>query len=94
MHCSEEQKEMIVGCYKSAGLDRFIPEQWGSYALELRNMRDILNMVETAYQDGFKIGLAEAKAEIEVARKMKNEDEPIEKIVRFTGLTKEQINRL
>ena len=30
---------------------------------------------------------------IEIARQMKSEEEPVEKIVRFTGLTTEEIGR-
>lgn len=46
--------------------------------------RDLKNMVDTSFDEG--------KAEI--ARQMKSEGEPVEKIVRFTGLTAEEIGRL
>jgi hypothetical protein len=35
-----------------------------------------------------------AEGKIEIARQMKLEGEPIEKIIRFTGLSSEEIERL
>ena len=41
-------------------------------------------------------GRAEGRKEnsIEIAKKMKSENEPIEKIINYTGLTKEEIEKL
>ncbi len=54
--------------------------------------RDLKNVVDTSFEEG----KAEGKEErnIEIARQMKSEGEPVEKIVRFTGLPAEEIGRL
>jgi predicted transposase/invertase (TIGR01784 family) len=44
------------------------------------------------YEDGKEQGSKEEK--ISMAKKMLNKDEPIEKIIEFTGLTKEEIEKL
>jgi predicted transposase/invertase (TIGR01784 family) len=58
------------------------------------------NVVDTSFEEGKAEGKAEGKVEgkeqrnIEIARQMKAEGEPIEKIIRFTGLSLEEIGRL
>jgi predicted transposase/invertase (TIGR01784 family) len=49
-------------------------------------------VVDTSFDQGKEEGKAERN--IEIARQMKSEGEPIEKITRFTGLSKEEIERL
>lgn len=58
-------------------------------------------MIDTAYDEGKLEGIQEGKLEgiregklegkLEMARTMKLENEPVDKIIRYTGLTKEQI---
>ena len=49
---------------------------------------NLKNVVDTSFDEG------KAEGKIEIARQMKSEKEPIEKIVRFTGLTREEIENL
>ncbi len=66
----------------------------------LKYYRDLKNVVDTSFDEGKAEGIAEGKAEgiaegkAEIARQMKSEGEPIEKIVRFTGLTADEIAKL
>lgn len=62
------------------------------YEESLKYYRDLKNVVDTSFDEG----KAEGKEErnIEIARQMKSEGEPLEKIIRFTGLTKEKIEKL
>ena len=74
----------------------------------LKVYRDWKSTVETAefkghergLEEGEKIGLAKgeeiglAKGRIEFARLMKASNEPLEKIIQYTHLTEEEINKL
>ncbi|MEO1516577.1 MAG: hypothetical protein AAFV95_16240 [Bacteroidota bacterium] len=60
-------------------------------AQEMKNLkyhRDLKNVVDTSKEEGRQEG------KIEVAREMKKNGEPIEKIMVYTGLTKEEIELL
>lgn len=61
--------------------------------LRLYNMRE---MAQIDYNSGMRKAKDEGKIEgkIEIARNMKTDGEPIEKIVRYTGLTRERIENL
>ena len=48
--------------------------------------------IEKGIEKGVEIGKSQQAAEI--ARKMLEDNEPLEKIVRYSGLTKEQIKAL
>jgi predicted transposase/invertase (TIGR01784 family) len=62
------------------------------YEESLKYYRDLKNVLDTSFDEGKAEGKAELK--IEIARQMKSEGEPVEKIVRFTGLPVEEIERL
>ena len=63
------------------------------YLINLIRDKDI---IETARTEGEKAGLkkGELKGLKKVAKQMKTENEPIEKIIKFTGLTKNEIENL
>jgi predicted transposase/invertase (TIGR01784 family) len=50
--------------------------------------RDLKNVIDTAFDEG------KLEGKLEMARHMKAEGEPIEKIARYTGLTEEEIGRI
>ena len=50
----------------------------------LKNYRDLKSVIDTAFSDG----------KTEVAKMMKLENEPIDKIIKYTGLTKDEIEKL
>ncbi len=58
------------------------------YESEKKVMRDRDAVMQTAVENAID------KRNIEIAKEMKMENEPIEKIIRFTGLTKTQIEKL
>jgi predicted transposase/invertase (TIGR01784 family) len=70
------------------------------YEESLKYYRDLKNVLDTSFDEGKAEGKAEGKEEgkaelkIEIARQMKSEGEPVEKIVRFTGLPADEIERL
>jgi predicted transposase/invertase (TIGR01784 family) len=49
-----------------------------------------------AYEDGMEVGEKKGGREqqLEIAKKMLNKNKPIEEIIEFTGLTKEEIEKL
>ena len=53
-------------------------------------------MVDTSYEEGKAEGKAEGKEErnIEIARQMKSDGESIEKIIRYTGLSAQDIENI
>jgi len=76
--------------------DLLIDNEKTKYEESLKYYRDLKNVVDTSFDEGKIEGKAEGKIEgkIEIARQMKSEGEPVEKIVRFTGLTVEEIEKL
>lgn len=82
--------------FKIAEIARFTKKEREEYEESLKIYRDIKNIVDTAKAEGKIEGKAEGKIEekIEIAKQMKKEKEPIEKIMRYTGLSKEEIEKL
>ncbi len=66
----------------------------------LKYSRDLKNVIDTAYADGYKEGLemlredGKIEGKVETARVMKNNNENIDKIILYTGLTKKDIESL
>ena len=66
----------------------------------LKYYRDLKNVVDTSWEEGKAEGLAEGmekgmeKGMLTVARQMKAEGLPIEQIMRFTGLSRAEIEEL
>jgi len=78
--------------FETAEIAKFTPDQVRSYEDSLKYYRDLKNSLDTAKEEGREIGREER--EVEIAREMIKAGEPIEKIIRFTGLPPEQIERL
>ena len=62
------------------------------YERSLKIFRDLNGAFNTAHDDGKAEGINEGK--IKIASFMKAENESIEKIMKYTGLTKEEIEKL
>lgn len=54
--------------------------------------QDSKNVIDKSYDDGIQYG--ERKRDFEIAIEMKKDNEPIDKIIKYTGLTKEDIEKL
>ena len=63
---------------------------------EVLRLYHLREMAQFDYNSGMKKARDEGRTEekIEVARNMKADGEPVEKIMRYTGLTKEEIEKL
>ena len=78
------QDKIFEKLFEAAEIAKFTPEERDAYEESLKYYRDIKNVVDTSREEGIKV----------VAREMKKEGERIEKIMKYTGLTKEQIKEL
>lgn len=76
--------EVFEKVFEVAEISKFTREEYISYEDSLKYYRDLKNSLDTAKDE---------KA-MEIAMFMKKDKEPFDKIARFTGLSKEQIERL
>lgn len=74
--------------FETAEIAKFAPDQIRSYEDSLKYYRDMKNSLDTAKQE------AREERDIEIAKEMIIAGEPIEKIIKYTGLTRAQIERL
>lgn len=98
------QERVFQKLFETAEIAKFTPDEKNKYEESLKYYRDLKNVVDTSFDEGKAEGKEEGKAEgkaegkeernIEIARQMKSEGELIEKIVRFTGLSPEAIEKL
>lgn len=82
------QDKIFEKLFEAAEIAKFTSEERDAYEESLKYYRDIKNVVDTSMEEGVEKGLRSA------AKEMKKEGEPIEKIIRYTGLTKKQIEEL
>jgi len=86
--------------FATAEIAKFTPDQVRSYEDSLKYYRDMKNSLDTAKEEGREIGREEGREKgreekaIEIAKEMIIAGEPTEKIIRFTGLSFEQIEKL
>lgn len=69
--------------FETAEIAKFTPDQIRSYEDSLKYYRDLKNSLDTAKEEGKEEG------KIEIAKEMIITGEPIEKIIKYTGLTQE-----
>jgi predicted transposase/invertase (TIGR01784 family) len=75
---------------------RFTPEQVRSYEDSLKYYRDLKNSLDTAREEGKEEGKIEGflEGKIEVAKNLLKSDVAIDIIIKSTGLTEFDINKL
>jgi predicted transposase/invertase (TIGR01784 family) len=78
--------------FETAEIAKFSTDDKVKYEESLKYYRDLKNVVDTSYEEG----KAEGKEErnIEIARQMKSDGESIEKIIRYTGLSAQDIENM
>lgn len=90
--------------FETAEIAKFSPDDKVKYEESLKYYRDLKNVVDSSYEEGKAEGKAEGKEEgkaegkeernIEIARQMKSDGEPIEKIMRYTRLSAQEIENI
>ena len=98
------QERIFQKLFEAAEIAKFTPEEKNQYEESLKYYRDLKNVVDTSFDDGKAEGKVEGKVEgkaegkdernMEIARQMKSDGEPVEKIIRYTGLSKEAIDNI
>ena len=83
---------MFRKLFEAAEIARLAPEEKARYEESLKYYRDLKNVVDTSFEEGREEGREEQRTEI--ARQMKAAGESIEKIMRYTGLSKKDIEKL
>ena len=78
------QEKIFLKLFEVAEIAKFTPEEREAYEKSLKYYRDIKNVVDTSIEEGVK----------KVAKEMKKNGEPIEKIMKYTNLTKNEIEEL
>ena len=82
------QERIFAKLFEEAEIAKFTPEEWEAYEDSLKYYRDIKNVVDTSREEG------KEEERNDIAKEMKNNGEPIEKIIKYTNLTKKEIENL
>lgn len=98
------QEKVFDNLFRTAEIAKFTPAEVYQYEDSVKVYRDLRNTLDYAIEDGRAQGHAEGLAEghaeglkegiIHIALQMLKDGEPVEKIMRYTGLTAEQIQAL
>jgi len=89
----EALKEKIFEkLFRVAEVAKLSPEQAESYRDSLKYYQDIKNSIDTATEKGIQQGIEKEK--LSIAKNMLKEGEPIEKIMKWTGLSLDTIKDL
>ena len=78
--------------FEKAEIAKFTPQEMREYEASMKAYRDIKNSVDTAKREGIAEGMNQ-KA-LDIARKMLADDVDINLIMKYSGLTQEQIEKL
>lgn len=84
--------EVFIQAFEKAELAKFGQAELDNYENSLKTYRDLKGVIDTAFGEGKVEGKIEGK--IEMARLMKSDKEPINKIMKYTGLSKDEIDKL
>ena len=79
---------IFIQAFEKAEIAKYSENERNTYEESLKTYRDLKGVIDTAFDDG------KVEGKYETAKLMKAEGEPIEKIIRFTGLTKNIIDSL
>ena len=82
------QDRIFERLFAAAEIARFTPQEREAYEESLKYYRDLKNVVDTSWEEGMEEGVRK------VARQMKSEGLPIEQIMRFTGLSRAEVEGL
>lgn len=82
--------------FRLAEVSKLSPEEYEAYEMSLKRQRDSHNILATAREEAHEEGRAEGKEEerYRMARAMKADGVPVEKIAAYTGLTPDQLKGL
>ena len=82
------QEKIFLKLFEVAEIASFSAEEKVQYEESLKYYRDLKNVVDTSRKEGLKEG------KIQIAKEMKVDGFAIEKIIKYTGLSKSDIEEL
>lgn len=87
------KEDIFLKLFETAEIAKFSREEYQNYENSLKYYRDLKNSLDTAREEGFEKGIERGfeKGIEKVALEMLRDNEPTEKIIRFTGLTIDEI---
>lgn len=90
------QEKVFIQLFEAAEIAKFTPKERAVYDASLKSYRDLNNSVDSAEGRGERRGIekGERKKQIEIAKEMKDDGFPIESIMKYTKLTREEIENL
>jgi predicted transposase/invertase (TIGR01784 family) len=94
------KEEVFVKAFEVAEIAAFDQEQLYQYERSLKRYREVKGFIDTAYDEGLEEGREEGREEGEInkaktiAEEMKNDGESLGKILKYTGLSTEEIEKL
>jgi len=90
------RESIFMQLFEVAEIAKFTKEEYRHYEDSLKHYRDLKNSLDTSKEEGKIEGRIEGEKnkQIEIAKNMLLDNEPIEKIKKYTGLTAEEISKL
>lgn len=82
------KEKYINPLFETAEIARFTPDQMLLYEDSLKYYRDLKNSLDTARQEG------KMEGKMEMVKLMILNGEPLDKIVKFSGLKREEIEKI
>jgi len=82
------KENIFLKLFETAEISKFNQKEYQEYEDSLKYYRDLKNSLDTAKEEG------KIERNIEIAREMLKNNEAVEKIIKYTGLTEKEINDL
>ena len=84
----ELKENIFLKLFETAEIAKLEPDEYKQYEASVNAYRDIINIKSTYLEKG------KIEGKIEIAKEMLQDNEPIQKIMRYTGLSEKEINEL
>ncbi len=88
----ELKEKIFLKLFETAEIAKLNTDEYKQYEASVNAYRDILNIKRTTFEKGIEKG--EVKKAERVAKEMLKDNEPIIKIIKYTGLTEKEIKEL
>jgi predicted transposase/invertase (TIGR01784 family) len=82
------RENIFLQLFETAEISRFSQQEYQDYEDSLKYYRDMQNSLDTKYEEG------KIEGKIEIAKEMIKDKEPVAKIMKYTGLSENEINEL
>ena len=92
----ELKEQIFLKLFETAEIAKLKPEEYKQYEASMNAYRDVKNSIDTAFEKGLEKGIEKGieKEKIEIAKEMLKNNEAVDKIIKYTGLAKEEIEKL